>query len=191
MQGYDFVNFNSDGESLIHLINLLLGENIVGAEIGVENAKTFCSILQKCPRIKKLYGIDSYKPYIDYLNTGEDNPQYYIDEKSIEFIKLTAHHNILFSGLKEKAILIEKDSSEALNDFENESLDFIFIDSYMSYDQAVKDINQWYSKLKNGGIFSGHDSSSPSVQKAVNEFRSKNNITNFLSVSNNTWIWIK
>ena len=61
----------------------------------------------------------------------------------------------------------------------------------MTYNQSVKDIKQWYPKVKKGGIFSGHDADCPLILEAVNEFRLENNITNFLSISNNTWIWVK
>ena len=35
--------------------------------------------------------------------------------------------------MSEKAVLLEEDSNEALKRFEPESLDFIFIDTYMTY----------------------------------------------------------
>ena len=41
--------------------------------------------------------------------------------------------------------------------FEDESLDFIYIDANHAYDFVVEDINLWFPKLKKGGIFSGHD----------------------------------
>ena len=85
----------------------------------------------------------------------------------------------------------EKDSTAALADFEDESLDFIFIDTYMTYEQAKADLESWYPKVKRGGIFAGHDWDSDQIQRAVHELRSAKRITNTLSTFDNTWIWYK
>ena len=39
------------------MINLL-GKELVGAEVGVFRAVSFCTLLQNCPNIKKLFGKD-------------------------------------------------------------------------------------------------------------------------------------
>ena len=190
--GYDFFNYIPDGESLVHLINLMLGKDLVGVELGVFRAENLCSLLQKCPNIKTLYGIDKFEPYTDSI-TAYETERYaaVIDIKEIEHIKLTAHHNIKYSGMSHKAVLIEKDTSEAVKKFKDESLDFIFMDAYLDYKQAFRELHEWYPKVKKGGIFAGHDAFSPSIQKAVEQFRKEQNINNTLSVSNNTWIWLK
>lgn len=55
--------------------------------------------------------------------------------------------------------------------FENESLDFVFIDASHSYIDVKNDILAWKPKIKKGGILAGHDYSSgwPEVVKAVDE----------------------
>jgi len=52
---YDFTNAQFDVKSLIHAINLH-GENLIGLELGILRAESFCTLLQNCPNIKKLYG---------------------------------------------------------------------------------------------------------------------------------------
>ncbi len=190
-----FERFNTkdaDGQSLIHLINLVCPDEAIGIEVGVFTAETYCTILQNCPNLKTLYGVDNYKPYIDYLKEPYDGtPSYYCDEKTIDFVEHIATHNIEWSGQKEKSTMIKQDSSVAKEIFDNESVDFIFIDTYLSLEQAENDLADWYPKLKVGGIFAGHDWNSTVIQKAVNEFRDANSITKRLSVFDNTWIWIK
>jgi hypothetical protein len=61
----------------------------------------------------------------------------------------------------------------------------------MTYEQCVVDIEGWFSKVRQGGLFAGHDWNSTVVKKAVYEFRAKNNITGHLSVFDNTWCWLK
>lgn len=189
---YTFNSKAVDGQSIIHLINLLPGTSLVGAEIGVGTAQNFCTYLQNCPRISKLYGVDSYKPYVDYLKIQSDGqPATIVDEKQIDFIKLTAMHNIKFSGYFDKAVLYIEDSSTAVNKINDSELDFIFIDTYLTANQVKNDLEQWYPKVKTGGIFSGHDWNSNDVQQSIFNFMKNNKITSHLSVFDNTWVFIK
>lgn len=190
-----FERFNTkdaDGQSLVHIINLLCPDNTIGIEVGVFTAETYCTILQNCPNLDTLYGVDNYKPYTDYLKEPYDGtPAYHCDQKTIDFVEKVAQHNIEWSGKKEKSKIIKEDSSIAKESFTDEFADFIFIDTYLSLEQAETDLSDWYPKLKSGGIFSGHDWNAPVIQKAVNRFREINNISGRLSIFDNTWIWIK
>lgn len=92
------------------------------------------------------------------------------------------------SPISEYIIPIRLTSEQAASHFKNESLDFIFIDANHEYEEVKKDIEIWYPKLKNGGIFAGHDyvQSWPGVYKAVNEWCEKNNIE--LQANESCWI---
>ena len=58
---YDYIdNKQCDIQSIIHCINLQ-GKDLVGVEVGVFFAKSFCTLLQNCPNIKLLYGYFKYK----------------------------------------------------------------------------------------------------------------------------------
>lgn len=52
---------------------------------------------------------------------------------------------------------IRKTSVEAAVDFEDNSLDLVFIDAGHTYKDVVSDIDAWLPKVKKGGIISGHD----------------------------------
>ncbi len=68
--------------------------------------------------------------------------------------------------------LIEQDSAEAAKDFADGSLDMVFIDADHSYEACKKDIAAWRSKVRPGGILSGHDYNRrffPGVIRAVEE----------------------
>ena len=67
---YDFVNnLHASVRALIPLI-ATHGENLVGAEIGVWKGDSFLTLLQNCPNIKTLHGVDFYEPYDDYISQG-------------------------------------------------------------------------------------------------------------------------
>ena len=61
------------------------------------------------------------------------------------------------NGYEDRGIMVRATSKTASEIFEDESLDFIYIDANHAYDFVVEDINLWFPKLKKGGIFSGHD----------------------------------
>lgn len=186
-----FINARTDIKSLIHAINLL-GDNLVGVEVGINQADSFCTILENCPSVKELHGIDQWLPYKDLLkNPYDGTPAYTVDARAIEIIKHVALTNIKYSTYSGKARIYEGDSKTIVKSFENNYFDFAFIDSYLSYEQTVSDLEDWYTKVKPGGIFSGHDYDIEVVEQAVTEFRCKNNITATLSIFDNTWAWKK
>ena len=59
--------------------------------------------------------------------------------------------------VKEYITSINGDSTEVYKQFEDESIDIIFIDGDHSHEGFIKDIKLWYPKVKTGGIVSGHD----------------------------------
>ena len=110
IDSYDYRNSNTDVSSIIHSINLL-GNDLIGAEIGVFQAESFLALLHNCPTIKTLYGVDSYQPYTDYLrNSGyaDGTPMYRMGQKEIEYAKLLSYHRQKYSGFSEKINFLEK-----------------------------------------------------------------------------------
>lgn len=67
--------------------------------------------------------------------------------------------------------------------FDDDSIDFIFIDASHEYEDVKNDIIHWLPKVKKNGILSGHDywadsDSWPGVKKAVNELLKNTKHTN-------------
>ena len=61
--------------------------------------------------------------------------------------------------------------------YEDNSLDFVFIDASHDYENVLADITAWFPKVKHGGIIGGHDyaDSYIGVKQAVKEYSSNNN----------------
>lgn len=195
---YNYKDAQTDIKSIIHSINLLyrgpdeMPNGLVGAEVGVFRGDSFLTILQNCPNVTTLHGVDSYKPYADYLKDDYDGqPAYVVDEKQIEYIKLTSYHHQKYSGHKEKIVFHEMDSNDAAKNFEDESLDFIFLDTYMTPEQASNDLETWYPKVKTGGLFAGHDWNCKEIQMEVVKFFGRIKTPTDFSRYDNTWAWIK
>lgn len=68
-------------------------------------------------------------------------------------------------------------SRDAARTFEDDSIDFVFIDAAHDYESVREDIYSWYPKVKPGGIIAGHDKTWPGVVKAVNEFVTTTGVT--------------
>lgn len=83
---------------------------------------------------------------------------------------------------------IKLPSLDAVNLYNDESLDFIFIDASHEYEDVKNDIIAWLPKLKNGGILAGHDYEIfDGVTRAVNELFQKHEI----EISENCFIYKK
>jgi len=53
--------------------------------------------------------------------------------------------------------IIEKDCVEAVNEFEDASLDLVMVDTDHFYEPFKEQAEAWLPKIKPGGIFCGHD----------------------------------
>jgi hypothetical protein len=53
--------------------------------------------------------------------------------------------------------IIRKMSMDAVKDFEDSSIDFVYIDGNHSFKYVSEDICEWIKKVKEGGVVCGHD----------------------------------
>ena len=115
-----------------------------GVEIGVEQG-VYSEVLCKANPELKLYGVDSYKTYATYRDHTRQG-------------KLDRFYNATLEKMKPYNYqLIKKFSMDAVKDFEDESLDFVYIDGNHDFQYATNDIVEWGKKVRKGGIISGHD----------------------------------
>jgi len=111
-----------------------------GAEIGVDEG-IYSEILCKANPGLKLYSIDTW-------DLDAEGSSRYRRRRLDEAKKRLVPYN---------AILIKKYSQDAVNDFADDSLDFVYIDAGHRFDDVMQDIMKWTKKVKKGGIVSGHD----------------------------------
>ena len=115
----------------------------VGAEIGVYKGEYTKKFLDAGI---KMYGIDPWLDYVEYHNSrGQERIDFqYEHAKRV----LTPYPN---------CTIIRKTSMEAVEDFADESLDFVYIDANHLLRYVVEDICEWSKKVRRDGIISGHD----------------------------------
>lgn len=168
------------GEGLIKPINELKGK-LVGVEIGVCLANTTEAFVKGIKNLKKLYAIDNYPIFVDF--GGED-----LNEERQNLMKKAAKKKLI--PYKDKVEFLNVSSEEFVKTLKDESLDFVFIDGDHSFEAALKDFQNYYPKIKKGGIFAGHDIQLESIRNALTYFlKEKSNSVN--SVSNSAWYIIK
>ena len=188
-----FYNFKdvtkADVSFLIQAINVL-GENLIGCELGTFRGESSMTILDNCS-LEKLYLIDNWKPYVDFLKIEPDGrPCYEVNQIDCEINEFFCRHHIKYSKEKDKTEIIKKDSLEAVHDIEDQSLDFIFFDAMMSEEQTYNEAKAYYSKIKKNGYFMGHDAvAKKQVIEPMIEVKKLYNNNNKIFTYNNTFLF--
>jgi len=128
-------------------INEFLPKNPKGVEIGVFKGEFSKKILQTTSLT--LYMVDVWRELSDdeYLDSSNHRIHTTAYQESME--------NVV--DFEDRGIMLRANSQVASEMFQDESLDFVYIDANHAYDYVVEDIKLWYPKLRRGGILSGHD----------------------------------
>ncbi len=100
----------------------------------------------------------NYTTRIYCIDTWEGSPEH----QNLDVIKNKQLYdnfigNISKAGVKPLIHPIRKRSTEASLDFQEQSIDLLFIDGDHSYESCYEDLKAWYPKLKPEGILIGHD----------------------------------
>lgn len=141
----------------IEICRKTLGDNVKGAEIGVLGGGNARSMLNNYPQLSKIHLVDSYGGITE-------------DDKQLQEFKAK------FEPYGERITWHIKTSMDAVKDFENGSLDYVYIDANHRYFEVMQDIKAWWEIVRPGGILCGHDYFSyGSVKKAVDDWAKETN----------------
>jgi hypothetical protein len=116
----------------------------VGAEIGTERG-VYAEILCKSYPEMTLYCVDPWLAHDEYKEPLF-NP---VMDRNYEITKeRLAPYNCK---------ILRMMSDEALAQFPDESLDFVYLDGNHAFESVVFDVHNWSKKVRPGGIVAGHD----------------------------------
>jgi hypothetical protein len=119
----------------------------IGAEIGVAQGYHAEMLCKANPNLK-LYGIDAWQGYPGYLDfRGSRLAQFYEEAKE----RLAPY----------RCELVRKFSMDAVKDWADSTLDFVYIDGAHDFKNVALDICEWSKKVRPGGIVYGHDFKRP------------------------------
>lgn len=119
-----------------------------GAEVGVDRG-AFSEILRQTNPQLQLFSIDAWSTsaFEDPRNSSPAMQKQYEDHYQDARRRLASYN----------CKIIRKKSLDAVKDFNDNSLDFVYIDSNHNFVEVAADIYRWEKKVKPGGIISGHD----------------------------------
>lgn len=125
------------------------GMNIVEIGAFLGQSTSYLAQLIKNKNLKLTFNVVDHWKLSDGLERLPENMDRDIFKQFCE--------NIKDCGVRDIITILKKDSVEASKDFQDKSLDFVFIDASHDYENVKKDINAWLPKIKPGGIISGDD----------------------------------
>jgi hypothetical protein len=148
----------------IEMLKVLDLENKSCVEIGVFDGGFSQEIFSCKPSM--LYLIDPWK--------HQDNSLYPDDkanvaDNSFESIYQSVQTHFAYNN---NVVLIRKESYDAVDIFQDKSLDFVYVDAIHTFESCFCDMVVWYKKVKHGGWLCGHDYTGdyPGVRRAVDAF---------------------
>ena len=147
-----------------------------GAEIGVDRGRFSEYMLQQNPEMSlllvdpwywKLRGESRYKSTVERMKAFGD-----------------------------RATIVRDESYRAVLDIPDESLDFVYIDGNHTFDYVMTDIIWWATKVRMGGVVSGHDYyrfRRGGVVPAVDIYTQQHQISKWFVTDERTpsWFWIR
>ena len=122
----------------------------IGAEIGVDKGDFSEHILSKT-QIEMYYGIDTWQD--DFGSNHK--PDYFDKEGNVRLNQ--ALEKLSPYVLNSRVILLRMEGLQASKKFEEETIDFCYIDGDHSLGGIYNDVVAWTPKVKIGGIIAGHD----------------------------------
>lgn len=140
--------------------------NAIAVEVGVDGGGYSAFILRKT-NPEKLYLIDCWTHQEPSVY---DDPEANVADPEQE----ERYQSVKRRFAADNRVVIIRDYSEnAVHQFADESLDWVYIDANHGYEAVKQDLDLWWPKIKKGGLLSGHDYAirpSFGVVQAVNEF---------------------
>jgi len=151
-----FFDFNGIYDDAINRFN-----NSIFVEIGTWKGRSAIYMAEKIKESKKnikFYTIDIFEYKGEYESFKGESDSFY--DEVLQNVE----------PVKEFITVLKGFSVDICNQFEDESIDFLFLDGDHSYEGVKNELELWFPKVKLGGIISGHDYTQPcGVKRAVDE----------------------
>jgi len=115
-----------------------------GAEIGIEQG-VYSEVLCRANPGVKLYCVDAWQAYKGYRD--------HVSQEKLEGFYETTQQRLAPYAVE----FIRAFSMDAVKQFEDRSLDFVYIDANHELPFVMFDLIEWSKKVRPGGIVAGHD----------------------------------
>lgn len=160
----------------LNRVKELLKPNPTCMEIGVDKglfSRNILDILEP----KKLVLVDPFNTLTDPISQAEFYPLF--DHRTVYSTdaSLMSVNDLMSDEIANGKVVIDKNLSvDAVKNYKDKTFDFIYIDACHIYESVLWDMENYFPKLKKGGLLCGHDYFNHpgfGVIRAVNEFCEK------------------
>ena len=154
-----------DFETLYQIIVQTANDNSHFVEVGAWKGKSAAFLAVEIINSGKNIKLDLVDTW-----EGSDEPAHHADEY-VQTNTLYSHFLENMKPVENHYTPLKMNSLEAAAQYQDNSLDFVFIDAGHTYEDCHSDITAWLPKIKPGGYIAGHDyNTSPNgVRRAVQE----------------------
>lgn len=180
---------------LMDRIKQHLGEINVAIEIGTWRGD-FASVMCDKLRPNKFYAIDPFMLYEGY--TDKPNENEFANQRNLDMLADRTAGRVNSMLPDGRSVMLREMSCKAIQNFEDNSLDVVYVDADHKYEPVLADIRAWYAKVKPGGILCGDDYIEGShiekfgVIQAVKDFAAENNLKFAITGGHNpSWVFCK
>lgn len=136
------------------------------AELGVRDGRTFLHLLEHCPRLSLLVGVDIWCPHPESRNApgAESYDDWPHDENETRVRAAVEAHD------RGDTVRLHRElTREAAARYPDGHFDLVFIDADHTTEGVLADIHDWMPKIRPGGLLVGDDIHWPSVEDAVRQ----------------------
>lgn len=152
-----------------------------GVEVGVRKGHFSKVILESAKKLN----LTLVDPWMAYDNNSNNRAQKYYE---------SALNRL--NQYKDRVTFKRMFSREAADDFNDCSLDFVYIDAMHDFNNVMMDILMWAPNVRKGGIISGHDfwhHENFGVIEAVSAYTKCNNINKWFITAEKipSWFFVK
>ena len=170
---------NPQQKSLYNELVKKLSNGVI-VEIGVYGGASLLSIVENCQKTNtQIFGIDPWEK-LNVSRRMNGNAQWIpvddCDHEQLKSVRLNLENIIQNENYENNVTLIHDFSYKAYTQFQEETVDVLYIDGCHDYDAVITDLRLWFSKVKNGGVILGDDFLWKGVSDAVKDFCKENKI---------------
>jgi predicted O-methyltransferase YrrM len=157
---------------LHELIKAYFNPEFVMAEIGSFQG---VSTMLFAMHVKTIYSVDCYDYVVPESGRIASHDQLFVDAEKLFLERTSDIKNI---------IKVRKTSVEASQQFEDKTLDAVYVDAEHDPISVRSDINAWKNKIKSDGILCGHDFYLPHIYTILYE---ENLINDLVTYPDSSW----
>ena len=157
---------------LHELIKAYFNPEFVMAEIGSFQG---VSTMLFAMHVKTIYSVDCYDYVVPESGRIPSHDQLFVDAEKLFLERTSDIKNI---------IKVRKTSVEASQQFEDKTLDAVYVDAEHDPISVRSDINAWKNKIKSDGILCGHDFYLPHIYAILYE---ENLINDLVTYPDSSW----